>query len=1064
MFLSFFALGDGSAQTISNGDETDNTYTNSVSFSISTSISFDAGNDMLTNAAGARLTISSEGILDFGTGDDLLTNSGTINVSGSLLFGDGADRFINEAGGTITVNKGGRVSFAETGILNKGVLSLMAGAVVEDFGTYSQEGYSYISIRPDFTGASFVRFEMREILLTAVLDIDLSRNHPIPGKSHTLIELSARTYFNPRSEITFNSADLRGLGITNVELIPVIISKGSSVEQYLVIREDLTIIPTLGYNVASKPTLSSANFAVSAGTLHTSTDNPALSSSSALLDARAQIEGLFLVGNLEEATERNNRFGDFSGGGRIEILNYGGILAGGDGAVTLSNLASAKIYNEGQIDTTKMAIIFTHTGSGTFELTNKGTIYAKAETVHVDGGVVTIDNEGIIDGSVFAKVDRHAPDTKINATIHIGSPSEIGQAAVIINRKGGEVYYEGGNYVMDDAESSEQKNRPSSAAIYMDSRSNAKIYNEGFIVARVYRNFIPLEKEEFYGVIWEASTGIIVNKGSISGLTGGIFNRDVGSPDLTIYNKGVISGRKHAINTKGGKFTLVNYEDGKIVAGKAGTYSVFAFKATEFHLMNFGEIRIDANRTAIFSRVNRPSSIDANKNIIYNTGQIIGGSAIHVHGAGFVFNVGSQALITGHASYGIRSSYGDLRSSEGSNLREVFTISNSGAIVAYGRGIYYNADTNTSLFINNEGNITSRNIAIHVDTRNKSGDFNVSKINILNKVTGGIYGRDKGISIANIGASASQIADEKVFIQNEGGILGRNDAIYITDSITYMEITNSANAVIASEGIAIDISAPSASDVERENGLPAPSEEKYVISNYGRILSDKIAYRDLGQRQLSNQKQLLNQGFILGDIIIVGAGSVVNEFNADNNLKKDLFGTVAGKLYSYKTAIDVASGVIIGNIYFYDNRNDDKGAAIANTFINSGTIYGNIDMAKGDDIYEHRGNGRVEGIITLGEGADIIKIASGEMVLNILNKAGVEGHRFLFDSKDEIQVLENARLTINIAAPDRVNAINSITAANGSQIYIGNIPLGNLVGAGRPILDMGDTDITINGV
>ncbi|MGI9392394.1 MAG: autotransporter outer membrane beta-barrel domain-containing protein, partial [Parvibaculales bacterium] len=42
--------------------------------------------------------------------------------------------------------------------------------------------------------------------------------------------------------------------------------------------------------------------------------------------------------------------------------------------------------------------------------------------------------------------------------------------------------------------------------------------------------------------------------------------------------------------------------------------------------------------------------------------------------------------------------------------------------------------------------------------------------------------------------------------------------------------------------------------------------------------------------------------------------------------------------------------------------------------------------------------------------------------------------------------------------------INSITAANGSQIYIGNIPLGNLVGAGRPILDMGDTDITINGV
>ncbi|MGI9392653.1 MAG: hypothetical protein ACR2N8_03860, partial [Parvibaculales bacterium] len=833
------------------------------------------------------------------------------------------------------------------------------------------------------------------------------------------------------------------LGITNPEIFTLFEKNDKGeLDQVILVREGVRVLPDRSYDFASKPdidcrnttckgntgfptgridsftlTLGSGGFAVEEGKFYFTRANPLLNVAQNDITSRIQIDGFLYVdavslddgGNLVFPENGNARFAALSRDGNFEVINYGYIYASGRGAIFASSISSLKVYNEGQFHALRAGISVT-APAHVFELTNKGGIHSGGEAIYVNRGTVTIDNEGSIYSTILNPVNKISY-CESNTAICIQDTKSGSGPVIIINRSGGEIRYTvGATY---------SGTPPDGAAIYIGNRSDVEIYNEGFIVgARV-----SVTSSKLYGIIWEESRGFISNSGGIYGGDGAIKigdnKNDPTESIIEVRNRGTIkagfqNSRAIDIGEDTG-FTLINYTGAEITGDGYGVYANSRYHS--IHITNYGFIAaLNGESIALSLKQNRGEAFTADKTIIHNYGKVRARTGIEITGGAFIFNSAIDASIIGFDGSGIRIAYGKNRVENGESQRDVASILNSGSIFGERNGIYYNANTNTSLFIRNEGNITSKNIAIYVDTRNKSGDFNASKIDIINKATGEIYGRNKGIRITNIGDGASQLADEKVFIQNEGGILGRNDAIHINDSITYIEIINSANAVIASEGIAIDISDSSASNVEIDNRVNTPSigngnENNYVISNYGRILSDKIAYRDLRQRELPNQKQLLNQGFILGDIIIVGAGSVVNEVNADNNLTTDLSGKIAGKLYSYKTSIDVASGVIVGNIYFYDYPNE-KGFAVQQTFINSGIVYGNIDMAKGADVYEHRGNGYVEGIIDLGGGPDIIKITSGEMVLNILNKAGVEGHRFLFDSKDEIQVLENARLTI----------------------------------------------------
>ncbi|MGI9392871.1 MAG: hypothetical protein ACR2N8_04970, partial [Parvibaculales bacterium] len=833
------------------------------------------------------------------------------------------------------------------------------------------------------------------------------------------------------------AAGAAALGITNPQIVSLMVKQSNNTFSHqLVAQEDPTALPALGYTIATQATIDCPNtvckgintristtaattfddttatldasgFAVDGGYAYFVRSNPLLTLTTAV-DTKVQIHGFVYLGDVSTpaATDADNnpildddsnpvyRFniasgGDFafasvSGGGNFELTNYGAIIGSGNVLISLADLTSGKIYNEGNISAAKAAIKFADaSGTDTFQLTNKGSIGADGEAIIVDGGVVTIDNSGGISSSIELAANVQGGDG-VHSTIHVGNNNDANAnaAVTIINRQGGKIRYRIGSI---------DTGTPASAPIYASGLANLKIYNAGDIIISKGANADD-GIEDSYAIFWNGNVGSISNSGRIIGIKSAIHiigSSAIAISDITIHNNGLIRSSEDTINFFGGlhKVSIFNYEDGTLSTIGAGEV-IRANKYGEFYLTNHGLIT-SASVTTVFVKeaTKAADAIAAHKKLIYNTGRIVNsrvpgqtGRAIRFGGSGFLFNIGADALISGTTE----AIYLDKgHSSTGG--RELLTLVNSGRILSSaGYGIRVGGTTNTSVLVDNLGVISGATSGIFISVGKVVQGSQNAKVDILNKAGGGIYGDESAIHVVAIGPSASDanLIAEQFVITNDGDIFSKDIAIKIDDSLEALDITNGPNGAIVAktneldreafdETIAIDVS----------NVASGGPTGDYGITNMGRILSNSIAHRDLGYGHFNNT------GFILGDIIIAGQGSTfINRVDANNDFKKDLFGKVGERSYSF--LIDpskVASGVIVGNIYFYDRSvvAASRPTNRTQTLTNSGIIYGNIDFGKGNDIYNHEGNGRVEGTVTLGVGADKLNVNSGTMYLNV---------------------------------------------------------------------------------
>ncbi len=1090
-----------------------------------------AGHDVLNNEKGSEINFLSgtysgaTGKLLFGTEDDVLNNRGTItfNNDGAVIdFGTGNDRLINAESGVISIVVG-TASIINGVVENAGVISLLADSTLV-LSEYTETGTGNVKIKYGSTPT----LDIKKATDSLTLDIDFTGVTP-SGTSHTLIALSN----NPLKNVKILAADVTTLGLTNPQIVSLLTKNADNTFSHqLVAREDPTALPAIGYDIATKAvidcdtilackgintaidtssatnfdsasiTLDANGFAVDGGYAYFARSNPLLTLATAV-DSKVQIHGLVYVGDVSTpatpgtgnnpvttypltiASGGDFAFAAISGGGNFELTNYGAIIGSGDALISLTELASGKIYNEGSISAAKAAIKIDDTsGAETYQITNKGSIGSDGEAILAKGGVITIDNSGGIGSSIELVADAQGGDGK-HATIHIGEDATADANAVtIINRKGGKIRYRIGSL--------DGSTTPDSTPVYVASLSALKIYNAGDIIVSKGANAKAGIKG--YAIFWNGNDGSISNTGRIIGLDSAIHV--VGSTaravsDIVIHNNGLIKSNGQTINIEGAahKVSIFNYEGGTI--STAGTAeAIRANQYGEFYLTNHGLI-IGGGATTLFMGANTASGTEivAHNNVIYNTGRIVNtkaevGRAIKWTGSGFLYNLGTDALISG-AKEAIWIDKG-LSSNAG---REVFTLINSGRIFSEkGHGVRMAAATNTSLRVENYGVIQGalNGIFVYVDTKTHS-PVN-AKVDILNRAGGGIYGDQYAIYVFSLGADTTKnTAGEKLVIHNDGDIFSKDIAINILEIIGALDITNGPNGAIVAktnelyrevEGeaykeldrdvyddtIAINIdnadSGQHSSYVSRR-GHVAPGS--YLITNRGRILSNGIAYRDLGSGHL------LNTGFILGDIIIAGNKvTLMNLADPNNDFNKDLFGKVGDRSYSF--LIDpskVASGVIVGDIYFYDKDVGEAGSDNhEQRLTNSGIIYGDIYFGKGgSDRYNHHGNARVEGTVSLGAGADFLIVHNGgTMYLNVSRDPSVVGDKFIFDSDDEISVNGGGTLVMNINGPGTALNAKKLSIGQGGKLYIGNLSLRDfIIDAEKPLLDFGSTGLSAAG-
>ncbi len=1064
-------------------------------------INFGAGNDKILND-GDFQSGSGSLVVDLGDGDDVFINRNIVNNI-SIKFGAGDDVFINEAEGSATL--GSTLSFGDgyDRLINEGVIIFESPSIQSQF-VFEQGASGSFSLVTGFekaTTAPIFFTDLESLLLDGVVNLDFTGTAPaeVPAEYRVIgFHREAAVHIASGFRLVISETNLGALGIANVDVIPTISSTG----QFITLREDPSIAPARIYDIAEKAsldcdtalvckgsteslssfrtyrqgemfssetfTLDANGFAVEGG--HTFFASPASTSPmmltlSTAVDSKVQVHGLIYVGDVRPqhshieqffiafsklvfGENNNHAFANISGGGNFELTNYGGIIGSGAVLITLTDLASAKIYNEGFIQADKVAIAFDDaTGSETFELTNKGSIRASGEVIHIDGGVATIDNEGSIYSSILAAADRHSSGA-INAAIAIDSAALESDALVIINRKNGRIIYDvGATYSGAGG---------AGAAVFVNNRSDANLYNEGFIFGRKGRT-IPSASLTAHGIIWKDSTGILANRGGIYGKDETI--KIEGASDITLYNKGIIkSANKAAIEIGGGgDVTLTNYGNGEI---SGNSYGINALAYSGVYITNLGEIRAATKGgVALSFRQNaapegtKGAALIDTKTFVYNLGDIIGATGIYLAGGGVIHNHGANSLIYG-ADKAIHITHGRPRYDGGAQRNKITIFNAAGAkINSPVYGIYVDAAQNTDFILNNRGDVSGDGISgyglyVDIDETKSGASFNGAKLTITNHVRGGIYGRSAGVRIVNIlDNGKAQTVDEKITIQNAGGILGRDIGILIDEPISFLDITNEASGVIVGENIAIQMLSGSPGGANSAN---------YLITNKGHLLSDTIALHNPGQGYF------LNQGFTLGDIILAGDGSTLtNRPYTNNNFNTDLCGIVGERSYSFvKEAIGkVAPGVIVGNIYFYDKDVGEASSPDASQQLyNYGVIYGNVYFGKGDtDRYRHFRNARVEGTVWLGDGADFLIVErGGTMYLNATRAPFIAGDKFMFDSNDKITINYGGTLFLNINGAGTVMRIDDLQVASNGKLYISNLALRDfIIDAEKPLLDLG---------
>ncbi|MGI9392395.1 MAG: autotransporter outer membrane beta-barrel domain-containing protein [Parvibaculales bacterium] len=1058
-------------------------------------VEFGVGNDVFLN------TGTSYASLEFGDGDDRLVNSGTIHISeaGSLgkvlSFGKGDDVFINELGGLVLL-VGVPLTFGEgrDRFYNRGTLNLFA-AISDITAVGSSVGINWDDLEI-FTNSG-------------TIGIQLTGEAPVtPRARYRLLSLDVGAIGDIDSlitSITINNSDLTALQISDAQYLPIIDKVTATdgtvrLREYIIVQQKdaLLAAPARVYDVAAKAsfdcstalvckgintdftsaTLDSATisldangFAVASGHIYfVKPSGFLLSAISQDISAKVQIDGVVYVGDvslveIKDADEAvigyklaygsgtNHGFASLGGDGSFEILNYGGIIASGQfGAMAFRDADSVKIYNEGSIQTVHAAVSFINETTGVFEITNKGGIRAGGEAIYVDGGVVTIDNEGSISSSILSDGYVLSPSA-INATISVDSNLNRSGALAIINRKKGRITYTVGN--------SYSGTERAGAAVFVNRRSSARLYNEGLIVGGAKRN-VPSVLLTAHGIIWQGVAGAIANRGEVHGWDGAVKITNSGNTafTLSIHNDGLIRGYKgYGIEIADrSEVRITNYVGGVITSDD--NYAIYAPGYRGVYINNFGRIT-SKGETAVYLSQSANTDLSSDETVVYNLGEIFGWKmGVYVEGSGYILNKDAGAVIDGHDSDGVHIGVGKTRiDSDNNNLRDILYVYNSGQISGGRHGIHYAANTNISLFVDNVGQVLGDDSGIAVRGGSSStGGFGKSKVDIINREGAGIYGFKNGIHIASLGDGATPaIEAEKIIIHNHGSILGGSRGILIEEVTEFLEIINSPLGVIAANGangVAIDINA--AGGKGGNSG-----RDQYFINNQGRILSDGIAYRDKGIGQFQNT------GFVFGDIVIIGdQARLTNQIDADNDFTKDVM-NVSIKSGSYNHSYgyqalseNIRSGVIVGNIYFFDNSNgiiDPASDGADQWFNNGGIVYGNVYFGKGNGDYRHHAGGKVHGIIHSQGNVDMVGV-SGRMVINLSHNSEIEGYRLKYSGNLNILASNGRngeRTVLNIDGP-MASGIYTLNSGSYGQIYIGNINMRDVLFPSKPLFDMGD--------
>ncbi|MGI9392396.1 MAG: hypothetical protein ACR2N8_02535, partial [Parvibaculales bacterium] len=679
-------------------------------------ISFGEGDDMLTNEAGAVLNVKGSAELLLGAGNDRVINAGAITIAGfgEIDLGGGDDIFENRQAASLTISKRfERLVFGKEDadgydrLINDGAIIFTIAETQSQFLDVFEQGASgSLSLVTSFakaTTAAIVFANLERLSLDGVVNLDFTGTAPaeVPAEYRVLaFHPEAAVHIASGFRLVISETNLSTLGIANVEAIPTI----SSNRQFIILREDPSILPARVYDVATKPsldcdtalvckgssvdsatiTLSANGFAVESGSVYyAKPTNFLLSSSSQDISATIQIDGVVYVGDvsleggkLVLGSGTNHGFASLGGDGSFEILNYGFIIASGNfGAMAFRDADSVKIYNAGSISTTNAAISFINETTGTFEITNKGSIRAGGEAIYIDGGVVTIDNEGYIFSSILGDGYLLSP-SGINATISVDSNLQRSGALAIINRKNGEItYIVGATYSGTGG---------AGAAVYVNKHSNVKLYNEGFIVGGRGKT-IPSSLFTAHGILWKDSTGSISNRGGIYGKDETIKIEDLS--DITLYNKGIINSTNKAaieissaVSNRKSTVTITNYGNG-VISGNS--YGINALAYSGIYITNLGEIRASTSdgvalsfRQAATPPGTKGASLIDTKTFVYNLGDIIGATGIYLAGAGVIHNHGADSLIYG-ADKAIHITHGRPRFSGGSAQRDKITIVNA---------------------------------------------------------------------------------------------------------------------------------------------------------------------------------------------------------------------------------------------------------------------------------------------------------------------------------------------------------------------------------------------------
>ncbi len=1091
------------------------------------SIEFGTGNDRLENASANFGTDVAAELLkvEFGEGNDVFINTGTSYAS--LEFGEGNDRLVNS--GTIYINEGGShgkvLSFGagdDVFINELGALVLLVGVPLtfgEGRDRFDNRGtlnlFAAISDTTAVGSSVGINWDDLEIFTNSgTIGIQLSGDAPLtPRVRYRLLSLDVGAIVDIDSiitSITIGNADLTKLQISDAQYLPIIDKVTATdgtvrLREYIIVqqRDALLAAPVRVYDVATKASLDCSTALVCKGgnTPLTSIDSATISldangfaveggmiyfvkPSGYLLSAisqdittKIQIHGVIFVGDINVSSTTvgdppvtsystsfgsgtNHGFIEAGGGdGSFELLNYGVIIASGRyGAISFADADSVKIYNEGSIQTAHTAIKFSNETTGTLEITNKGGIRAGGEAIYVDGGVVTIDNEGSIYSSILNPGYTQSPSA-INATISVDSLLNRSGALVIINRKGGKIIYTVG----DSYSGTEQ----AGAAVFVNGRSNARIYNEGLIVGGVKQS-VPSILLTAHGIIWQGNTGTIANRGEVHGHDGAIKISNSGSSfTLSIHNDGLIRGYEgYGIELADkAEVRITNYVGGVIISDD--NHGIYALGYRGAYINNFGRIT-SKGKAGVYLSQGASADLSSDKTVIYNLGEIFGwDSGVYVEGGGYILNKDADAIINGYAQDGVHIGVGKTRTdSDNAKLRDILYVYNSGQISGGRHGIHHAANTNTSLFVDSVGQIHGGDSGIVVNAGSSStGGFGKSKVDIINREGAGIHGFKNGIYIASLGDGATPaVVDEKIIITNHGSILGGRRGILIEEATAFLEIINSPLGVIAAKGVngvAIDINAAGG-----KGGTSGRNQ--YFINNQGRILSDGIAYRDKGAGQFQNT------GFVFGDIVMIGdRGRLVNQTDPDNDFTKDVMNvSVKRDSYNYSYGYqalseNIGSGVIVGNIYFFDNSNgltDPASEGTDQDLSNGGIIYGNIYFGKGNGQYRHFAGGKVHGIINFEGNGDMLG-NSGRLVINLSHNSEIEGYRVKAGGNFNILAGDGrtgAVTVVNIDGPMKPN-VHTLNTGSHANLYIGNINMRDvLFPSDKPLLDMGDNNINLD--